>query len=149
MEGNNEGLETIQQKMVDCFRAIVSLAHGAEEHARQAEQEACCAVMAKERRGEGVAAIEASKHAAAVQRRLHTAQKYHAALWALTSSTVAEQATAHMRNAEPHMEKLVKAEACATEAADSLTSILGTTAMAHTPRPNATPRHPACQMPPL
>ena len=77
--------------------------------------------MPEDRGSRGIAAIEASKHAAAAQRRLHTARKCHERLRALAESrgepktcgedAVRKNIAEHLRNAEFPMAKAEPAEA--------------------------------------
>jgi len=114
----------------DWFRNIVALAQGAEEHAKEAEREACCfslvnpddsrpAYLDWESARDGV-----FKHIDKTRRYADAAKRYRQQIQALAESTGDDSVAGHLRNSEYHITRAEKAQACARAAIDAVLKMI-------------------------
>ena len=110
-----------EEKAWGLFKNIVALAKGAEEHAAEAEREACCVLMFGDGEERKTAIEMAFRHMTTAQRHANGAQTYCQQLQRLAE--FGGDAT-HLRNAKNTVARAEQAKAIATKAGVAVAAFL-------------------------
>ena len=109
------------EKAWGLFKNVVGLAKGAEEHAAEAEREACCVLVLGEGEERKTAIDMAFRHMTTAKRYTKGAHAYCQQLRALAEST---GDSTHLRNAISVASRAEKAKAIATKAGVAVAAFL-------------------------